>query len=303
MRIVTGEPQLKAISAGVHAFLQPDGGWCLNNAGLIVSEGGCVLVDTAATVARARLLRAHALEVAGAPPRLIVNTHAHGDHTFGNVVFPEALVMGHEETRKEAERTGLHLTGLWPHVDWGDVVVVLPQLTFGGPVTLRLGAHEAELHSFGPAHSGCDTAVWLPRERVLFAGDLVMSGVTPFVLTGSVRGLRSAVTALRKLDPVTVVPGHGPVGGPELLDATERYLDWLAELARAGLARGLPPLEAARQADLGPFGDLLDSERLAPNLHRAYDELRDDAGHTPAGVDQLFAEMVDLHGGLPECHA
>lgn len=275
----------------------------MNNAGLVVSEYGSVLIDTAATEARARLLRALAIETADAPPRLIVSTHAHGDHTFGNFVFPEALVVGHEGTRKEAERAGLHLTGLWPKVDWGDVELVLPQLTFSESVTLRLGSQEAELHSFGPAHSSCDTVVWLPRERVLFAGDLVMSGVTPFVLTGSVGGLRSAVTALRKFDPVTVVPGHGPVGGPELLDVTERYMDWLIELARAGLAEGLTPLETAKEADLEAFAELLDSERLAPNLHRAYDELRGGAQHTLAEVDQLFAEMVDLHGGIPECRA
>jgi cyclase len=303
VRTFAGEPGLAEIAPGVHAFLQPDGGWCLNNAGLVVSEQGCVLIDTAATEARARLLRTLATEAAGSPPRLIVNTHSHGDHTFGNFVFPEALVVGHEEARKEAERAGLHLTRLWPRVDWGDVELVLPQLTFGEPVTLRLGSRSAELHSFGPAHSGRDTVVWLPRERVLFAGDLVMSGVTPFVLAGSVGGLRSAVTALRKFDPLTIVPGHGPVGGPELFDATERYLDWLTELAQAGLAQGLTPLEAAKKADLGALGELLDSERLAPNLHRAYDEMHSRAHRTLANVDQLFAEMVELHGGVPECHA
>ncbi|MFJ9153335.1 MBL fold metallo-hydrolase [Streptomyces sp. NPDC102270] len=303
MRTFTGEPGMEEIGDGVHAFLQPDGGWCLNNAGLIVSAYGPVLIDTAATRARAGLLRELAVKAAGAPPRLIVNTHAHGDHTFGNFVFPEALVLAHEGTRREAARVGLHLTGLWPDVDWGGVELVLPQLTFTGPMTLQLGSHVAELHSFGPAHSGRDTVVWLPGERVLFTGDLIMSGVTPFVLTGSVRGLRAAVTALRKLDPLTVVPGHGPVGGPELLDATERYLDWLTELARTGAAMGLTPLEAARKADRGAFPGLLDSERLAPNLHRAYEELRGGSRQPPAEVDMLFADMVDLHGGLPECHA
>lgn len=303
MPTFTGDPRLEEIAEGVHAFLQPDGGWCLNNAGLLVEDGESVLVDTAATEARARLLRALVVEVADAPPRVIVNTHSHGDHTFGNFVFPEALVVGHERTRQEAEEAGLHLTGLWPQVDWGDIELVLPHLTFTGRVTVQLGEHGVELHSFGPAHSGCDTVVWMPRQRVLFAGDLVMSGVTPFVLTGSVGGLRSAVAGLREFHATTIVPGHGPVGGPELLDATERYLNWLTGLAWAGLAEGLTPLQAAREADLGEFAELLDSERLAPNLHRAYDELRGGAHGAFAEVGPMFDAMVELHGGIPKCHA
>jgi cyclase len=300
---LSGEPRLIEIADGVHAFLQPDGGWCLNNAGLVEAPGGPVLIDTAATEERARNLRALAAGVADVPPRVVVNTHSHGDHIFGNFVFPEALVVGHERTRDEAEEAGLHLTGLWPEVAWGEVRLVLPQVTFTGTMTLRLGGDGIELHSFGPAHSGQDTVAWLPGQRVLFAGDLVMSGVTPFVLTGSVAGLRSALTELRRFGAETIVPGHGPVGGPELLDGVERYLDWLTDLARDAMAAGLTPLEAAREADLGEFAALLDPERLAPNLYRAYGELHGGDPGTFAEVDEMFRAMIELNGGLPTCHA
>jgi cyclase len=297
----TGEPRLDEIADGVHAFLQPDGGWCLNNAGLVRARGRSLLIDTAATEARARLLRASAMNAVGAPPGLLLNTHAHGDHTFGNFVFPEAVTMSHERTRREAAQVGLHLTTLWPEVEWGAIDVVLPDLTFTGRTSVYLDGQEIELHSFGPAHSVCDTVVWLPRQRVLFTGDLVMSGVTPFVLTGSVSGLRSAVARLREFGALTVVPGHGPVGGPELLDATENYLAWLTALARDCVTRGITPLAAAREARLDGFASLLDSERLAPNLHRACQEARgDDAA---IGIDRMMEDMIALHGGLPRCAA
>jgi cyclase len=300
MPAFTGEPRLVAIADGVHAFLQPDGGWCLNNAGLLAGAGGPVLVDTAATEARAGRLRELVLKEAGEPPSVVLNTHSHGDHTFGNFVFPEAVVIGHEGARREAQGAGLHLTGLWPDVPWGGIRLVPPQLTFAGPATLWIGDYAVELHSFGPAHSGSDTVAWLPRQRVLFTGDLVMSGVTPFLLTGSVSGLRAAIDRLRGFDPEIVVPGHGPVGGPELLDATDRYLDWLTAVAHAGRDAGLSPLEAAREADPGEFAALLDGERLAANLHRMYAELGSDVDSSP---DRLFAAVVKLNGGLPACHA
>lgn len=305
----TGEPTLTRIADGVHVFQQPDGGWCLNNAGVLAGGGRTVLVDTAATHARARQLRTFTVAATGTAPSAIINTHSHGDHTFGNFVFPEALVLAHERTRREAERVGLHLTGLWPDVEWGDIELVLPHLTFTEPLAMSFGELDVELVSFESAHSACDTAIWLPRQRVLFAGDLVMSRVTPFLLTGSVAGLRSALTRLGEFEPAVVVPGHGPVGGPELLDEMRDYLDWLTELARAGIAAGLSPLQVARRADLGRFAGLVDSERLAPNLFRAYDELSPDSAGAGVGVgvgvdvDEMVAAMVDLHGGMPACHA
>ncbi|AYN43562.1 MBL fold metallo-hydrolase [Streptomyces dangxiongensis] len=292
------------VADGVHAYVQPDGGWCLNNAGLVVGDGGeSLLVDTAATELRARLLRTRVLRRSGAPPRTLVNTHFHGDHTFGNAHFPEALIVAHEHTRTEMAAAGLHLTGLWPDVRWGDLELTLPQLTYRDSLTLHVGGVRVELIQLGPAHTTADTAVWLPDRRVLFTGDLVMSGVTPFCLMGSVSGSLRAMRRLRALGAETVVPGHGPVGGPELIDANEAYFRWLHEQARRGVADGLTPLRLARECRRGPFDHLLDSERLVPNLHRGYAEVRGAAPGSPLDVGALFKEMSVFHGGLPDCHA
>ncbi|MEU7578573.1 MBL fold metallo-hydrolase [Streptomyces sp. NPDC041068] len=297
------EARLEEVADGVFGYVQPDGGWCLNNAGIIVSGGEAALVDTAATEARARALRATVLKVAPAAPRTLVSTHFHGDHTFGNFVFPEALVVGHERTRTEMTQAGLHLTGLWPDVCWGDIDLVPPALTFTDRLTLHVGGVRAELIHLGPAHTSNDTVVWLPEQRVLFAGDLVMNGVTPFVPMGSVRGSLDALAALRELGPRTVVPGHGPVAGPELLDDAERYLRYVRELARQAMAADLSPVAIARETDLGPYAGWLDSERLVPNLHRAIAEERGAEPGSPVDMTALFGEMMDFHGGLPACHA
>ncbi|TQM85057.1 cyclase [Saccharothrix saharensis] len=294
---------LHEVADGIFAHVQPDGGWCLNNAGLITSGGDAALVDTAATEARATRLREAVLTVTPAPPRVVVNTHSHGDHTFGNFVFPEALVVAHERTRAEMAEIGLHLTGLWPDVRWGGLEVVLPTLTFRDRLTLTVGATTAELLHLGVAHTTNDTAVWLPEQRVLFAGDLLMAGVTPFVMTGSVSGSLAVTAKLRALGAETVVPGHGPVCGPEVFDTADRYLRWVRGLAEDGIAAGLTPLETARAADLGEFAELLDRERLVPNLHRAYAEAAGAEEGAVLDVATMFGELVEYHGSLPVCHA
>ncbi|MFF4208707.1 MBL fold metallo-hydrolase [Streptomyces sp. NPDC001796] len=294
---------LEEVADGVFAYVQPDGGWCLNNAGVVVADGEAALIDTAATEERARRLRTAVSAVAPAPPRLVVNTHFHGDHAFGNFVFPEAVVVAQHRTRTEMAAAGLHLTSLWPNVDWGDLRLVLPTVTYEDRMTLHVGSLRAELVHVGPAHTTDDTVVWLPERGVLFTGDLVMAGVTPFCPMGSVSGSLAAVDRLRAFGARVLVTGHGPVAGPEALDVTEGYLRRLQQLAKEGVAAGLDPLDVAREADLGEYAGLLDAERLVPNLYRAYAEERGAAPGDPLDIGKLFGKMIEHHGGLPVCHA
>jgi cyclase len=296
---------LVPVADGVYAFVQPEGGWCLNNAGLIAGGDGCsVLVDTAATESRTRRLREAVQRVVPHGPDYVVNTHFHGDHTFGNGQFaPGAVIVAHEGTRADTQEAGLGLRGLWPDVEWGDTPLTLPSLTFTEELKLHGGELRTELLHVGPAHTANDVVAWVPERAVLFTGDVVWSGVTPYVLMGSVTGSLRALERMRALRAAVVVPGHGPVGGPELIDETEAYLHRLRQLAQDGLRRGLSPLEAAREADLGGFSGLLDSERLVGNLHRAYAELTGLAPGARIDVAASFAEMVAFHGGLPACHA
>ena len=300
-----GDPRFEEVAENVFAFHQPDGGWCVSNAGVVVGSGTTVVVDTAATVDRAERLRAGV--DARSPARAattVVNTHMHSDHTFGNCVFaPDATFVAHELARGDMDRIGLGLQQLWPEVHWGDVRLTLPQSTFSERMTLHTGDVRVELLHFGTAHTTGDVVAWLPAQRVLFTGDLAMNGVTPFCLMGSVSGSLAAIDSLRALDPLTVVPGHGRVGGPDMLDVCADYLRWIQELAADGVSAGLTPTAVAQEAGLGGWSDLLDSERIVPNLVRAYAE---QLGAPPgAAIDEMeaFRQMVEFHGGLPACHA
>ncbi|MEV0119111.1 MBL fold metallo-hydrolase [Streptomyces sp. NPDC050844] len=298
-------PRLQELAPGVHAYIQPDGGWCLNNAGVLIGDDAVAVVDTAATERRARALRAAIAVRTPLEVRTVVTTHHHGDHHFGNsVVAPHATVVSHEVTRTEMARRGLAMREVWPGTQWGDIRLALPTLTFRERATLHVGALTAELIHVGPAHTTSDIVVWLPQQRVLFAGDVLLPGCTPFVLMGSLSGTLEAITRLRALDPAVVVGGHGPVAGPEVLDATRDYLLWVRETARAGLAAGLSPLQTARAADLGPYAGLRDPERLVANLHRAYAEESSPARDTEIRSAPVFGEMAQYNGGRPvACHA
>lgn len=298
-------PLVQEVADGVYAHIQPDGGWCLSNSGVIVFDGGAVVVDTAATERRAKNLRRVVDVLAPGPRRIIVNTHHHGDHIFGNFVFGDfAEVIAHDRAVAEIEETGLALTRLWPDVDWGDIRLVYPTTTFTDRVDLRFGDRVAELHYVGPAHTTNDIVVWLPDERVLFTGDTVLSGCTPFTLMGSISGTLEAMGRLRRFGARLLVCGHGPVCGPEAIELTSEYAHWLRGLAERGRRRGRSPLETAFEANLGHYADLIDPERIVGNLHRAYAELDGAEPGTSVDVLTAFEEMVEFNGGqLPTCLA
>ncbi|MFG2041503.1 MBL fold metallo-hydrolase [Dactylosporangium sp. NPDC048998] len=295
---------LVEVGTSAYAFVQPGGGWCVNNAGVVVGDRRTLLVDTAATKARALALRDAVAALDPRPPGLIVTTHHHGDHHLGNAVFaPPATVVAHDAARPEMAARGTALRHVWPDVDWGDLPPALPAVTFTDRLTIRLGRCTVQLRHLGPAHTTNDVVAWLPEQRVLYAGDLVLPEHTPFILMGSLPGSIAATEALLELEPAVVVGGHGPVAGAEAVAATLRYLRWLDALARAGRAAGATPLEVARCADLGEFAAWGEPERLVANLHRAYAEL---AGAAPGAYlpsAAVFPDMEAYHGGPLPCHA
>ncbi|MBF6297099.1 MBL fold metallo-hydrolase [Nocardia amamiensis] len=299
-------PTVTEIADDIYAYTHSRGGWCVSNAGVLVGPDGAVVIDTLATEGRTRALVEFVDGLGAGPARTIVNTHHHGDHNFGNHLFgPTAVVIGHDRIRPEMVETGLALTKLWPDVDWGDVRVTLPGITFGDKLTLHVGERRVELIHLGPAaHTSNDVVAWLPEERVLFAGDLVMSGAAPFCLMGSVSGSIAAVRRLAALGAETVVAGHGPVTGPEIFDQTLRYLRWVQDLAAEGRTLGLTPLAIALEADHGEFAELVDQERLVGNLYRADAELSGGPLGEPLDVLSIFDEMVLYNGGqVPACLA
>jgi cyclase len=301
--ISPGRPRTVEVADGVYAYVQPDGTWWINNTGFVVGPQGVFSIDACSTERRTRAYLAAISDITPAPVRTVLNTHHHGDHTFGNALFPTATIVAHERARAEAIAFGpARDLPFWENPDWGQLPLEPPFLTFTDEIALHAGDMRITVKHVGTAaHTTNDVLAWFPEQSVLFCGDLVFNGGTPFLLMGSVAG---CVEALEKvvlaLGARTVVPGHGPVfEGTAPIEATLDYLRFVLDLAARGRAAGVPPLDAARETDLGRFADWPDAERLVGNLHRAYAELAGTPRGGPIDVMGALADMVAYNGGKP----
>src|SRR5215475_2334412 len=114
-----GRPEVREVSAGVYAYLQPDGTWWINNTGFLVGPQGVISVDSCSTERRTRAYQDAIAAVTPAPVRTVINTHHHGDHTYGNCLFPAAAIVGHELCRTEALASGPPRDlPFWAGPDW-----------------------------------------------------------------------------------------------------------------------------------------------------------------------------------------
>jgi cyclase len=300
-----GPPELIEVGDGVFAYIQPDGSWYINNTGFVVGSSSIISIDACSTERRTRAYLDRIASVSAAPVSMLVNTHHHGDHTYGNSLFSGAVIIGHENCRAALIATGPpRNVGIWEPVDWGEVTLAPPTLTFTEGVRLWSDDRPLDVSYAGQAaHTTNDCLVWLPEQQVLFCGDLLFNGGTPFLLMGSVRGAIEVLTRVLAAVPArTIVPGHGAPCDHRLIGVTVGYLEFVLGTAAKGIEAGLSPLELARQADLGEYAGWLDSERIVGNLHRAYADL----GAAGLDVDVIAAlrDMVDYNGGKPlSCYA
>lgn len=293
------EPFLEEVSDGIFGYVQPDGSWGLNNTGFLVGEDGVLVVDTCFTEERTRQFLDAIRKVTDRPARTLVNTHHHGDHTHGNYMLPSATIIAHERCRQVMIDFGHATMPLFPGVEWGDVKIAPPFVTFEDRLNLYVDDLRVEAIYVGPAHTTNDVVYWVPDRKLLFAGDLVFNQGTPFVVMGSVDGSLAALQRIKDLGAETIVPGHGDVCGPEIYDDMAAYLKLVRDDGDRAYDAGLSPLDAAREIDLGRFAAWHDAERIVGNLHRRYSERRGEPTATPLDVQTVWQDMLTYNGGKP----
>ncbi len=302
------QPETVELADGIYAYIQPDGSWYINNTGFLAGSRGIVSIDSCSTERRTRAYLDAISAVSRQPVRTLVNTHHHGDHTYGNWLLPAGIpIVAHHRCRDEVLASGPPANlGIFTDVEWGNLEVAPPFLTDDRDITLWVDDLRCEVRYVGtPAHTTNDSIIHIPDRSLLFVGDLLFNGGTPFMLTGSISGAIEVLErVVRPLGARTIVAGHGPICGPELIDDVIGYLRFVQEVAAGGRDAGLTPLEAARETDLGVYAALLNAERIVGNLHRAYADL--DGGECGAPIDLIAAmgDMMAYNGGRPlSCYA
>ena len=303
---------LHEIADGVWAYLQPDGGWGWSNAGLITGDGSSLLVDTLFDLR----LTAEMLEsMRAATPQAerigtVVNTHANGDHCYGNSLLGDAEIIATARCAEEmldlppatmaallASADALGATGrfvqrIFSPFSFEDVPLTVPTRTFEDRLDLQVGGRAVSLLQVGPAHTAGDAVVHLPDAGIVFTGDILFHGGHPIVWAGPVSNWIAACDLVLALQPTVVVPGHGPrrrrrARGPQGVFRTPD------QRSQDALEAGMSPLDAARDIDLGPYAEWSEGERVVANVHALY---RDFGDQSPADALTLLGEMAAFAG-------
>ncbi|MFI4984679.1 MAG: MBL fold metallo-hydrolase [Solirubrobacterales bacterium] len=303
---------LQEVGDGLYAYLQPDGSWGWSNAGLVVDGERTLLIDTLFDLALTEQMLRAMRDAVPAAARIdtLVNTHANGDHCYGNQLLRGARIIASERTAAEMTELppaamaalveqapnmgelGAFFLDCFGAFDFSGIELVLPEETFSGELTMQVGGRALRLIEVGPAHTRGDTLVHAPSERVLFSGDILFSEAHPIAWAGPVSNWIAACDRILGLDIDVIVPGHGPLAGLDAVRELKAYFEYLYSEARARYADGMTALQAARSISLDRWADWGDSERLVVNIANIYGELAGD--HEPANPLAAFQQMAEL---------
>ncbi len=302
--VETETHRFEEVAAGVY-FVSGTGAMVTrSNAMVVVTEEGVLVVDSHITPAAGRALIEGIAQITDKPIRTLVNTHFHYDHAHGNQAFgPDVRVVGHEytrhklttapleehtfkgsserdkqaleemrvalETTAEEEREALEtqISIQAAHVEsTAEVDPVAPDTTLAEKMTFFHGGREIQLHFLGRAHTGGDVVVYLPAERLVFTGDMMLGG-PPWPGDGWVNEWPATLERLKQLDFDLILPGHGPYfRDRELIDYVQAFHRELWEVVSALHAEGVSAEDAVERIDLSHHAENLPAARVRVDL-------------------------------------
>jgi cyclase len=306
---------LHDLGDGCYAYLQPDGSWGWSNAGLIVSAGESLLVDTLfdlkLTSEMLDTMR-RAEPKAAARIGTLVNTHSNGDHIFGNELVAGAEIIASracdEEMRHDGGagrladfkrnaaamgEAGKFFAEIFAPFEFEGINVAMPTRTFDGELDVPVGDKTVRLIEVGPAHTRGDVLAYVPADRVVYTGDILFVGGHPIIWAGPIRNWIKACQLMLDLDIETVVPGHGPISDKRGVAAVKGYLEYIEREARQRFDAGMPAAEAARDISLADYASWGDAERIVVNVATLYREFSGGAAPMPS-IAELFSLMAEL---------
>jgi cyclase len=285
----------------IFAYVQATGETGISNAGLIVGAEGAVAIDALMVPSMTRRLVAAIKKTTRQRVGKLINTHHHLDHTGGNRFFRSAAIIASRACREELA-PGFPPVPLLQRFmpafakEFPLLKLELPTVTFADRLVIHDGDHEIHLwHPGMPAHTAGDATVFLPKERVLFTGDLAFHYVTPLAFQGHVGNWIKAADRLLAFEADVMVPGHGPLGTRKDVEHMRDYLALVHREARKRFDAGMPVEDAARDIKLGVYASWREAERILPNVMRCYQEFGNELPR-PMDISTMLDGMERLRG-------
>ena len=258
------------------------------NTGIVIGDDSVMVLDTQATPIMARKVIEKIRTVTDKPIEYIVVSHYHAVRVLGASAYGAEQIIasqdtydliverGDEDFKSELERFPRLFNGVEsiPGLTW-------PTITFKGEMTVWMGKREVRLMQLGRGHSKGDTVIWLPQEKVLFSGDLVEYGATPYTGDAYLNDWPQTLDRLAALEPVALVPGRGdalttPQSCLEAIEGTKSFLHDMFESVKQGREAGksLNEVYAQTYHRLQPdYGHWVIFDHCLPfDVSRAFDE-------------------------------
>ncbi|NPU94924.1 MAG: MBL fold metallo-hydrolase [Gammaproteobacteria bacterium] len=326
---------LYRLTPNAYAWMVPNGSWGETNIGLVECNGKSVLIDTCWDLHFTRqMLGAAAPVVQRSPIDIVINTHADGDHCWGNQLFRDREIIATQacihQMHHMAPRSltalqkggkilrhlpaagldcfGHYMSAMFQPYDFSGVRITDPQQGFCHEKCVTVNGVELVLMEVGPGHTDGDALVYVPAESVVYAGDIAFIGVTPVMWSGPLDNLTAALRKLLALKAGMIVPGHGPLASPTDIQAILDYWEFAQEQLHARFQSDLTPFEAARDLVLSPtfqataFARWDSPERMVTNAHTLYRHWGARLFNLPGklGIMDIMRQQAILAFALPE---
>lgn len=304
---------LHDLGNSVYAYLQPKGTWGWSNAGIIVDGEASLLVDTLYDLK----LTGDMLDImrksipAATHINMVVNTHANGDHCWGNELVADAQIIASARTAEEMTtaisptqlgmmlkyasdmgQIGEFASRIFGPFDFDNITLTPPTKTFEDELTLKVGDKEVHLIEVGPAHTLGDTLVHIPADRVVFTADILFIGGHPIIWAGPTSNWLKACDRILEMDVDIIVPGHGPITDKKGVAEVKGYLEYIYREAEKRYKTGMSAMEAAKDIDLDRYATWTDGERIAVNMNTIFRELKGD--HSHPNMMESFMSMAEF---------
>jgi len=236
-------PHFLKIRDGIYVYARDAN----SNCGIIITQEGVVLIDSGPNPPDSLLILKAVKQLTSQPIRFLINTETHNDHTTGNFVFsPPAVVIaaagatdGIKSYYSAKRNEKLMAASAEMRDAFREFRLVTPHVEFRDRLILQMGDRTLELLQLRNIHSDADTAIWLPKERVLFSAATAavkrFGFLRPFV---TIENIRADLKQLKALNPEVVVPAHGLPGTVQLLDETDQFYDVLMDRVGKMMAEG-----------------------------------------------------------------